>query len=274
MQDVPSTGRIAIVGGGAAAFFAAIACAETDRNLEVTIFERSAHFLGKVKISGGGRCNVTYDCTDARTMAEQYPRGENALVSSLHRFSPNDTENWFKQRGVILKVEEDGRMFPISNSSQTIIDCFLGESRRLGISLSTKANVQAIQVSSGGGFELTVGSRLFSSDKILFATGGCRSPGSVALLESLGHRVNPPVPSLFSFHIEADWLNALAGVSLPTVEASVTGTKLSEQGPLLITHNGLSGPVILRLSAWGARILHDLDYHFNIQIKWLPGTVR
>jgi predicted Rossmann fold flavoprotein len=272
MPDADAGKRIVIVGGGAAAFFAAISCAETNPDLEVAIFERAPQFLSKVKISGGGRCNVTHGCQDTRLMAEQYPRGENVLVPLLHRFSPNDTENWFKSRGVDLKVEADGRMFPLSDSSQTVIDCFLGEAERLGIKLLSRASIECIERNPDGGFDLSFSSkaRTFSYGKVLIATGGCRSPGSVTLLESLGHRVNPPVPSLFSFHIETDWLNALAGISLPAVEASVSGTKLRERGPLLITHNGLSGPVILRLSAWGARVLHDLDYHFDIQIKWLP----
>src|SRR5581483_3534814 len=254
MQNVSSPDQIAIVGGGAAAFFAAIACAESAPDLKITIYERAANFLGKVKISGGGRCNVTHDCADTRRMAEEYPRGEKALASLLHRFSPNDTVEWFKQRGVTLKVEEDGRMFPISDSSQTIIDCFFEEARRLGIVLRARANIQSIRASPGGGFAL----------------GGCRNPGSVALLESLGHHVNPPVPSLFAFHIAAEWLNSLVGISLPFVEISVPETGLREQGPVLITHAGLSGPCILRLSAWGAQVLHDLDYHFDIRIKWLP----
>jgi predicted Rossmann fold flavoprotein len=271
MSDADASKRIAIIGGGAAAFFAAIRCAETNPELKIVILERASQFLSKVKISGGGRCNVTHACEDTRLMAEQYPRGENALVPLLHRFSPNDTENWFKERGVTLKVEADGRMFPLSDSSQTIVDCFVGEAERLGIQLLSNAGVESVRRSANG-FEL---GRLSKAEplecaRLLIATGGCRSPGAVALLASLGHRVTPPVPSLFSFHIKADWLNALAGVSLPSVEASIIGTKLRERGPILITHNGLSGPVILRLSAWGARALHDLDYHFDIQIKWLP----
>jgi predicted Rossmann fold flavoprotein len=190
----------------------------------------------------------------------------------LHRFSPGDTEKWFRERGVVLKVEEDGRMFPVSDSSQTVIDCFLGEAGRLGVELRSKTGVESIKPNAQGGFglELSDKSESFSCGKVLIASGGCRSPGSVKILESLGHRVITPVPSLFSLHIKADWLNALAGISLATVEASVSGTKLNERGPILITHTGLSGPAILRLSAWGARILHDLDYHFDIQIKWLP----
>ncbi len=273
MPEADAGKRIAIVGGGAAAFFAAINCAEANPSLEIAIFERASQFLGKVKISGGGRCNVTHACADTRSMAEQYPRGESALLPMLHRFSPNDTENWFKNRGVNLKVEADGRIFPLSDSSQTVIDCFQKEAQRLDIRMLSKAGVDSVRKNPDGGFDLTFSTKAptLSCARLLIATGGCRSPGSVTLLESLGHRVNPPVPSLFSFHIQADWLNALAGISLAAVEASVPGTKLREQGPLLITHNGLSGPVILRLSAWGARVLHDSDYHFAIQLKWIPG---
>ncbi len=272
MHDTPAEKRIAIIGGGAAAFFAAISCAETNPDLEVSIFERAPQFLSKVKISGGGRCNVSHDCPDTRLMAEEYPRGKNALVPMLHRFSSSDTENWFKERGVHLKVEEDGRMFPTSDSSQTIIDCFLEETRRLKIKLFSRTGVDRIKTNPEGGFELGFSSKTesLSCGQVLMATGGCRSPGSVMLLESLGHRVDSPVPSLFAFHIQAAWLNSLAGISLSAVEISVPETKLRERGPLLITHNGLSGPVILRLSAWGARALHELDYHFDICIRWLP----
>ena len=272
MSDTDAGKRIAIVGGGAASFFAAMNCAEANPDLEISIFERAPQFLSKVKISGGGRCNVTHDCPDTRRWPRNIPEVKNALVPILHRFSPSDTENWFKERGVHLKIEEDGRMFPMSDSSQTIIDCFLEETRRLGIKLFSKAGVDWIKTNPNGGFDLGLSAKSepFLCDKVLIATGGCRSPGSVTLLESLGHRVNSPVPSLFSFHIQSDWLNSLAGISLPTVEISVPGIKLRERGPVLVTHNGLSGPVILRLSAWGARALHDLHYHFDICIKWLP----
>jgi hypothetical protein len=203
-------------------------------------------------------------------MSEHYPRGQNALVPLLHRFSPNETENWFRERGVILKIEADGRMFPISDSSQTIIDCLMGEASRLGIMLRSRTAVESIRATPDHGFELALGSGTVSCGQVLIACGGCRSPGSVALLRSLGHRVSAPVPSLFSFHIPAAWLAELAGISLSAIEVTVVGTKLREKGPAVITHTGLSGPVILRASAWGARELHQLDYHFDINVKWIP----
>src|SRR4051812_18773838 len=190
MSDAPE-GRIAIVGGGAAAFFAALACAETNPRLRITILERPAQFLAKAKISGGGRCNVTHACSDARQMAARYPRGARALVALLHRFSAEDTESWFRERGVALKVEADGRLFPISDSSQTVIDCFHGEASRLGVTLLPRSGVHEIRKLPEGGFDLISTQRL-RFDKVLIATGGCRTPGSVQLLESLGHRVNPP----------------------------------------------------------------------------------
>ena len=271
MSEGSAETRVAIVGGGAAAFFAALACAEANRKQEIHIFERNAHFLGKVRISGGGRCNVTHASFDPRAMAENYPRGERQLIPLLHRFSPNDTLAWFAQRRVDLKTEADGRMFPISDSSQTIIDCFLEEAQRLGVHIHARTGVESICPLEPGGFELTLaGAEKFCCRTVLIASGGCRAPGSVRLIESLGHRVVAPVPSLFTFQVDAAWLRGLAGVSVPRAEIAVSGTKLRETGPLLVTHAGLSGPVVLRLSAWGARSLHDLNYSFPLLINWLP----
>jgi predicted Rossmann fold flavoprotein len=262
--------RIVIVGGGAAGFFAAITCAELQRDAEILILEKTSHFLSKVKISGGGRCNVTHACFDARELTTRYPRGERALIAPFKQFQASDAVAWFAERGVKLKTEDDGRMFPITDSSQTIIDCLLNAARDAGVKLRPNCGVESVQKKSDG-FELKLSnSETLTCNKLLLATGGCRTPALGQLAVSLGHSLESPVPSLFTFHIEKAWLRELAGVSVENVVASVPEIKLREQGPLLVTHWGLSGPAILRLSAWGARELHDANYRFNLQINWLP----
>ena len=264
--------KIAIVGGGAAGFFAAITSAEANPANEVSIYERGAEFLTKVRISGGGRCNVTHACFEPRAMSERYPRGERALISSLHRFSASDTVAWFERRGVRLKTEEDGRMFPVTDASGTVIDCLLYEAKAAGVRLCARKGVDAVRRTNGG-FELQLAAdRTVSCDRLLLATGGTRSAIGGHLAESLGHTLAPPVPSLFSFHVAESWLRSLPGISVEEVEASVAAAGLRERGPILITHQGVSGPVILRLSAWGARALHELDYEFPLRVNWLPGS--
>jgi hypothetical protein len=263
--------RIVIVGGGAAGFFAALACAEGRTDAEILILEKTSQFLSKVKISGGGRCNVTHACFDARELTARYPRGERALIAPFQQFQAADTVAWFEQHGVKLKTEADGRMFPATDSSQTIIDCLTNAANEAGMKLKTNCGVESVAKKSGGGFELKLSNdETLSCDKLLLAIGGCRTPALGQLAVSLGHTLEAPVPSLFTFHIEIPWLRELAGVSLETVEASVPETKLRERGALLLTHWGLSGPAILRLSAWGARELHERNYHFKLQINWLP----
>ena len=278
--------RIVIVGGGAAGFFAAITCAEENRDAEILVLEKSSQFLHKVKISGGGRCNVTHACFDARELTTRFPRGERALIAPFKQFQASDTVEWFAARGVELKTESDGRMFPTTNLSQTIIDCLINAARKAGVKLEANCGVEAVK-KSGDGFELVLSNHGradlpvgqdarqrvptgLSCDKLLLATGGCRTPALGQLAVSLGHTLEAPVPSLFTFHIETPWLRQLAGVSMENVEASVAETKLCERGALLVTHWGLSGPTILRLSAWGARELHDKDYRFTLHINWLP----
>jgi predicted Rossmann fold flavoprotein len=264
--------RVAIVGGGAAGFFAAITCAEANPANEISIYEKGPEFLTKVRISGGGRCNVTHACFEPRTMSESYPRGERALISPLHRFSASDTVAWFERRGVRLKTEEDGRMFPVTDSSGTIIDCLLYEARAAGMRLFTRRGVNGVQRKNSG-FELQFdGGKTIDCDRLLLATGGTRSASGGQIAGALGHVLAPPVPSLFSFHVAEPWLRSLPGVSVEEVEASVPGARLRERGPVLITHQGVSGPVILRLSAWGARALYDLDYQFALRVNWLPGA--
>jgi predicted Rossmann fold flavoprotein len=262
--------RVAIVGGGAAGFFAALACAESSRDAQVTILERSPQFLTKVRISGGGRCNVTHHCFEPRELTKRYPRGERALIAPFHKFHARDTVEWFESRGVRLKTESDGRMFPVTDLSQTIIDCLLREAAHLGVKLFTRRGVERV-AKNGDEFELHLSNGdTIRCDRLLLATGGCRTPALGALAVSLGHTLEPPVPSLFTFHVEVPWLRELAGVSLADVEAAVPETGLRERGALLVTHWGVSGPAVLRLSAWGARVLHGFDYKFPLIINWLP----
>jgi predicted Rossmann fold flavoprotein len=264
-----SAERIVIAGGGAAGFFAAIACAEARPGNEVVIRERGSQFLTKVRISGGGRCNVTHTALERRAFSSRYPRGERALLSALYRFSPDETVEWFQRHGVRLKTEADGRMFPVTDSSGTVIDCLLFEAKAAGVKLVPRSGIDEARIASGGGFELKLSDGSTSRcDRLLLATGGARDPSGPALAQSLGHTIEPPVPSLFSLHVATDWLRALPGVSVGDVELSAA--KLRERGPLLITHNGVSGPVVLRLSAWGARALAALDYQFILAVNWLP----
>jgi len=261
--------KIAIVGGGAAGFFAAIAAAQAGREVEVSLFERGSQFLNKVRISGGGRCNVTHALFEPRMFTTRYPRGERALISPFHRFSAAATVEWFEARGVRLKTEEDGRMFPVTDSSETIVDCLMAEAQAAGVRLFTRKGIEAVRVRTGDGFELKMsGGEMVMCDKLLLATGGARSVGGAELARSLGHAIEPPVPSLFSLHVPASWLRSLPGVSVNDVQLSVD--KFRERGPLLITHNGVSGPAVLRLSAWGARRLHELEYHFSLRVNWVP----
>lgn len=263
--------RISIVGGGAAGFFAAITAAESRRDAEVTIYEQGPQFLAKVRISGGGRCNVTHACFEVRDLVTRYPRGSQALIGPLHRFQPRDTVAWFAARGVELKTEPDGRMFPTTDSSQTIIDCLVRAAEAAGVRMFTQRGVQRVVRRGGGGFEITlVGGGVAICDKVLLATGGCRTSAQGRMAESLGHTLEAPVPSLFAFDLAGGWLRDLAGVAVDPVEVTVPGTRLKERGPMLVTHRGVSGPAILRLSAWGARVLQERGYSFSLKIDWLP----
>jgi predicted Rossmann fold flavoprotein len=262
--------EIVIAGGGAAGFFAAITAARENPDCRVSVFERSSQFLSKVRISGGGRCNVTHALFDPRAFTTRYPRGERELISPFHRFSAEDTVAWFEARNVRLKREADGRMFPVTDSSQTVIDCLINEAKAAGVRLYTRKGIEGARVRTPGGFELKFSDgESLTCDRLLLATGGCRSIGGVIeLVRSFGHTIEPPVPSLFSLHVPAPWLRSLPGISVGDMELSVV--KLRERGALLITHNGVSGPAVLRLSAWGARILHEMDYRFTLRVNWLP----
>ena len=254
-----------VIGGGAAGFFTAMNAAEMNPDLKITILERGKEVLSKVRISGGGRCNVTHAEFLPKELAKNYPRGNKELRGPFHRFMTGDTIAWFEERGVELKTEEDGRMFPVTDSSQTIIDCFLQEIQRLGIELKTKYAVQSIsridrkwQVSTSNGD--------FVAEKLLVATGS--NPKIWKLLEGLGHKIVPGVPSLFTFNIEDERIKELPGVA-SQASVSIVGEKLKSEGPLLITHWGMSGPAILKLSAWGARELSEFKI-FDIRVNWLP----
>ena len=263
--------RIVVVGGGAAGFFGAIAAAEANPKASVILLEKSAHVLAKVRISGGGRCNVTQACFDARELSTRYPRGGRALIGPFTRFGPADTIEWFESRGVKLKTEPDGRMFPVTDSSQTIIDCLTAAARKGRVRILTETGLKSAHRRDGDGFDLTLtkGSTL-ECDRLLWAGGGCKTESHPAA--QLGHTHAAPVPSLFTFHVNSPWIRELAGVSLDPVQVSVPGTDLKQTGPVLCTHAGLSGPAILRLSAWGARKLHDKGYSFDLRINWLPNS--
>lgn len=260
--------HVIVVGGGAAGFFAAITAAEA--GARVTLLERGPQFLSKVRISGGGRCNVTHACFDGREFATRYPRGGQALIGAFKRFQASDTVTWFEARGVRLKTESDGRMFPVTNDSATIVECLEGAAQKAGVTVRTNCGVDAVQHTKTG-FELglTAGEKMHC-DRLLLATGGCRAAVAGQLAAAVGHTIEPPVPSLFTFSIALPWLKELAGASVELAEVSVPAAELRERGPVLITHWGLSGPAVLRLSAWGARKLHALDYRFPLLVNWLP----
>jgi hypothetical protein len=266
-----SSRQIIVVGGGAAGFFAAIAAAEA--GAAVTLLEKTARFLDKVRISGGGRCNVTHACFDLRDFSLRYPRGGRALLSPFQKFSARDTVDWFAARGVKLKTEADGRMFPVTDASQTIVDCLMNAAQAAGVKLRLNGAVESVQKDAAGKFAVTLsGGESLSGERLLLATGGCRAAAAGRLAVSLGHTLVAPVPSLFTFQIGSPWLRALAGVSLPLAEIAVPAARLRERGPLLVTHQGLSGPAVLKLSAWGARALHGLNYQFPLCVNWLPES--
>ena len=267
--------RIAVLGGGAAGFFAAITCAEQlGKDGSVTLFEASPHLLAKVRISGGGRCNVTHSCFEPAELVKKYPRGGRELLGAFHRFQPRDTIEWFGSRGVATKTEEDGRMFPTTDDSATIVDCLMSAAARAGVSIRLSTAVRSA-VKQGETFRLTLGTGTNEEfDRVIVATGGNKSSGGLAIAESFGHSIVPPVPSLFTFHITDPRLADLAGISVENATVTAPGTKLKTDGPVLITHAGLSGPGILKLSAWGARDFAEKHYAFPIAINWVPPHTR
>ncbi len=270
--------RVVVVGGGAAGYFAAITCAETNPSAQVTLYEATAHPLAKVRISGGGRCNVTHACFEPRELVKRYPRGSRELLGAFHRWSPRDTIEWFDARGVELKTESDGRMFPVTDDSLTIIECLQQAAEAAGVEVRTNLGVRKAESMSAAGepvfwLTLTNDSEL-RCDRLLIATGGNRSSVGLVVAEKLGHAIEPSVPSLFTFHIDDKRLEKLSGIAMEHVTASVPGTKLKAEGPLLITHWGLSGPAVLKLSAWGARELAACDYQFTLRVNFTPSHPR
>lgn len=261
--------KVAIVGGGAAGFFAAISAKQHHPKAEVIIFEKGYKLLSKVKVSGGGRCNVTHACFDGNQLTKHYPRGEKFLKKAFGQFSTTDTVEWFETRGVELKTEEDGRMFPITDHSQTIINCLTDKASQLGVRLELQNAVLYIDRIENG-FNLSLKDEThFFVNKIIVATGGSPKLEGFEWLRELGHKIEPPVPSLFTFNMPEEKIKELMGVVVENATIKVQGTKLKQSGPLLITHWGMSGPAILKTSAWGARILSDLNYNFKIQVNWL-----
>ncbi|MEO6994529.1 MAG: NAD(P)/FAD-dependent oxidoreductase [Lacunisphaera sp.] len=284
--------QVIVVGGGAAGYFAAIACAEADPACAVTIYEATAHPLAKVRVSGGGRCNVTHACFEPRELVTRYPRGSRELLGAFHRWQPRDTVAWFEKRGVTLKTESDGRMFPVTDDSQTIVDCLQTAAAKAGVTVILNTGVKQVTSTVGrvipdapdanresraafqnkyGAFTLTLtNDESVTCDRLLLATGGNKTNAGFEFARQLGHTIEPPVPSLFTFHVKDPRLQDLSGVSVELAATAVRGTALKEAGPLLITHWGLSGPAVLKLSAWGARTLHDCDYKFTLLVNWTP----
>ena len=259
--------QVVVVGGGAAGFWAAIACAEAHPQAQVTLLE-ARQPLAKVRISGGGRCNVTHACFEPAALVQHYPRGGKALLGAFSRFQPQDTVAWFARHGVQLKVEADGRMFPVTDDSETVVNCLMQAARQAGVEIYTGAPVQRLERKACG-FEITLRSgQSLPADRLLLATGS--SPQGHELARALGHSIEPPVPSLFTFNILDDKLRELAGLAIERAEARLLLPKLEQSGAVLITHWGLSGPAILKLSAWGARVLHEQRYRAELQMNWLP----
>ena len=260
-----------MIGGGAAGFFGAISAAENGIE-EIVILEKGTEVLTKVRISGGGRCNVTHGCFDPKELVHGYPRGERSLVGPFHRWQAAETVEWFEAHGVELKTEADGRMFPVTDDSQTVIDCLTAAARDLGVTCRTRCGVTGLRMRSEGGFvvETTTGEEIEASS-VLVATGGIRSGDARTPVEAVGHDMEPPVPSLFTFKIDDARIRDLPGVSVP--DATVRVGRREASGPLLVTHWGLSGPAVLKVSAWGARELAEMDYVFELRVNW-TGVLR
>lgn len=255
--------QVAIIGGGAAGFFASISVSRHHPDSRVVVFEKTSKLLSKVKVSGGGRCNVTNACFSESKLSKNYPRGGKQLKKAFSIFQATDTVEWFESRGVKLKAEADNRMFPITDSSQTIINCLIREAEKAGVEIRLRTAVGKMEKKDGG---FLLDSEAF--DNVIIATGGSPKLGGFDWLSNLGHEIVPPVPSLFTFNIPNNSVKRLMGVVVKNAVVRIQGTKLSHQGPVLITHWGMSGPAVLKLSAWGARVLEGLGYEFKIQVNW------
>ncbi len=263
--------RLVVIGGGAAGFFCAVNAARLNPSLEVIILEKSSKLLSKVRVSGGGRCNVTHACFSIAEMVKKYPRGELFLKKAFHHFFTKDTIAWFLERGVPLKIEADGRMFPVTNNSETIIDCLIKEANKFAVDIQlSKEIVQLEQVNSNWNLYLKDES-IIQTNFVCIASGGFPKLSQYNWLKNPGHDIEEPVPSLFTFNMPGNAVTALMGVSVENAAVKIVGSKLQEQGPLLITHWGMSGPAILKLSAWGAKQLAALHYQFSILVNWIPA---
>jgi len=261
--------KCAIIGGGAAGFFSAVTLAQKNPDADISIFDSSKQFLRKVKISGGGRCNVTHSCFEPKELALHYPRGEKELKGAFYTWQPRDTVDWFEERGVQIKTEDDGRMFPVSDNSQSIIDCLHRQVIKNGVVLCEGIGVKSLlheEEQFTLGFSNGMSKRF---DRVCVATGSMKSSSLTTSLEKLGHSIEPLAPSLFAFDITDERLKELAGISLENVSVRVKSNGKRQTGPILITHRGLSGPAILKLSAWEARQLNESDYQFEIELNWL-----
>jgi len=262
--------KLVVIGGGAAGFFCAVNAARLQPGLEVILLEKSSKLLSKVKVSGGGRCNVTHDCSSIAEMIKMYPRGAAFLKKAFHHFFTTDTVSWFEARAVKLKTETDGRMFPVTDQSQTIIDCLLNEAAKYRVNIQMNVTVDSIN-KNGNTWQIHAANKIIEADYICIAAGGFSKASQFNWITNTGHSIENPVPSLFTFNIPGNSIKELMGISLENVSVKIAGTKLQDNGPLLITHWGLSGPAILKLSAWGAKELSNKNYEFNIVVNWLPA---
>lgn len=262
-----------VIGGGAAGFFGAIQAAERNPHMRIMILEKTPKLLSKVRISGGGRCNVTHHCFEPTELSYHYPRGQKPLKSLFRKFQAKDVVSWFEDRGVRLKAEEDGRMFPITDNSQTIIDCFLRMASEYNIRIETLTPVKEI-IKQEDGFEIRIdGGGKFSAKKVLVALGGHPNPQSYECIQAIGHSITPLIPSLFTFNDSEKKFRDLMGVSVPKGLVRIAGTKLFQEGPLLLTHWGLSGPATIKLSAWAAEYLYEKKYEMTALVSWI-GNVQ
>lgn len=262
--------RLIVIGGGAAGFFCAVNAARLDPLLEVLILEKSNKLLSKVRVSGGGRCNVTHACFSMADMIKKYPRGGSFLKKAFHHFFTADTIAWFDERGVPLKTEADGRMFPVTNSSQTIIDCLMKEANKYAVSVMMNAEVKQLTVDDKQFIIGLANNKTIHADHVCIAAGGYPRSIQYQWLVELGHTIDEPVPSLFTFNMPGNDITALMGITVEKTLVKIAGSRLSEEGPLLITHWGMSGPAILKLSAWGARELAGGNYRFTAIVNWVP----
>lgn len=264
--------KLVVIGGGAAGFFCAVNAAATDTELKVTIVEKSGKLLSKVRVSGGGRCNVTHACFSIAEMIKKYPRGEKFLKQAFHHFFTSDTIEWFEKRNVKLKTEADGRMFPESNSSETIINCLLHEANKYGVEILMNREIVKIEKpdEEENGFHIiSKDGFVLEADFICIACGGFHKPDQYNWLTKLGHSFESPVPSLFTFNVPKNPISELMGISVENVQVKINGTNFSQRGPVLITHWGFSGPAVLKLSAFAARDLSKMNYDFSISVNWL-----